>query len=125
MILISSSPESCVQTIHRKAMETQTKLGFMETARLCMETLMEQYFGGPVGSNVLFMVFSDEKQVDCAIAGNGANIINTLCNCCNDNSDVLTLLSKTVNTMMSNQIGDQLQNLIDRLKDIRNGESDE
>lgn len=124
-----------VITINRKKMEQKTDMTYVETARICMETLMEKYFSGPVGNNVLFMAFTDGKAVDCAVAGRGENIINTLCNCCNDNEDVLVLLAKTVTTMTENKdmacevkklIDGTLQDLIDKLNEIRNkDESDE
>lgn len=123
-----------VITTNRKIMKQKTDMTYMETANICMEALMEQFFSGPVGDNVLFMAYSDGKTVDCSVAGKGANIINTLCNCCNDNEDVLILLAKTVTTMTENKdmayevrklIDDSLQNLIDKLNEIRNRDGSE
>lgn len=95
---------------------------------------MEKYFNGPVGNNVLFMAFTDGKAVDCAVAGRGENIINTLCNCCNDNNDVLVLLARTVETMTRDEnmitsvrqiIDETMQNLIDKLNEIKNRDESE
>lgn len=104
-------------------METKTELSYTDTARLCMETLMEKYFSGDVGDNVLFMAISDGDKVDCAVAGTGANIINVLCNCCKDNDKVLTLFSKTVHTMVTNNLSGKMIDLFNRLNDT-NGDGE-
>lgn len=103
-----------------------SNLSFSETARLCMESLMEQYFDGSVGTNALFMAFSDGSSVDCAIAGKGENIISTLCSCCRDNDDVLKLMEATVANMQASvDVNDCLQQLIDKLKKIKDGDKDD
>lgn len=103
----------------------QKTLSYMDTARLCMESLMEKYFSGSVGDNVLFMAISDGKTVDCAIAGTGGNIMNTLCNCCKDNHDTLVIMAKAVKIMMQQDIDQKLQELIDELKKTREGEDEQ
>ena len=104
-------------------METKTELSYTDTARLCMEALMEKYFSGDVGDNVLFMAISDGDKVDCAVAGTGANLINVLCNCCKDNDNVLTLLSKAVHIMVTDKLSGKMSELLKRINDTNgNGE---
>lgn len=91
---------------------------FMSVSNLCMETLMERFFSGDVGDNTLFIAFSDGKKVDCAVAGRGINIINTLCSCCHDNKDVFTILSKAVEKMEEAKKHKELMRFLKEIKDM-------
>lgn len=103
----------------------QKELSYIDTAKLCMETLMEKWFSGAVGDNTLFMLMSDGKTIDGAIAGKGINLVNALCGCCADNPEALTIMAKAVKTAARQQIDDKLQELIDDLNKIKEDEDEQ
>lgn len=114
-----------VKTLNGEAMEEKAD-EFMSVSNLCMETLMEKFFSGDVGDNTLFIAFSDGKKVDCAVAGRGINLVNTLCSCCHDNRGVFLILSKVVEKMEEEEKNKEFMRFLKELKDIiTEQESDE
>lgn len=105
-------------------MEEKANTQFIDAANICMETLMERFFSGDVGDNAFFMAFSDGKKVDCAVAGRGINIVNTLCSCCHDNKDVFIILSKAVEKMEEEKKHKEFMRFLKELKDMIDDESD-
>lgn len=122
--LISLNSTASVLIMYRKKME-QKELSYRDTARLCMETLMEKWFSGAVEDNTLFMLMSDGKTIDGAIAGKGINLVNTLCGCCADNPEAITIMAKAVKIAARQQIDDKLQELIDDLNKIKEDEDEQ
>lgn len=98
---------------------------FMVVANICMETLMEKYFDKDVGNNALFMAFTDGDKVDCAVAGKGINLVNTLCSCCHDNHMVLRILSKVVEKMEEEEKSKEFMRFLKELKDMMEDNTDE
>lgn len=103
-------------------MKEKADTQFIDAANICMETLMERFFSGDVGDNAFFMAFSDGKKVDCAVAGRGINIVNTLCSCCHDNKDVFIILSKVVEKVEEAKKHKELMRFLKEIKDMIDGE---